>query len=141
MVGTATKRIFLVVRDECCSDKSDEGIDLMSEIESKQEQRTDFSPLQIFFIKTATVTCAAIVLLFSARSFLDSWIDSRAEQLKILNGGPAFWHSIENGLYSLAEEPDLPPEKKKKILAALRRMSLKYGPYLEALTEPSKGSN
>jgi hypothetical protein len=34
----------------------------------------------------------------------------------------------------LADEPDLPPEKKKKIVDALHRLSIKYKPYVDALS-------
>jgi hypothetical protein len=47
---------------------------------------------------------------------------------------PAFWGRIETKLYSLADEPDLPPEKKKKIMDALHRLSIKYKPHVDALS-------
>jgi hypothetical protein len=44
----------------------------------------------------------------------------------------------------LADEPDLPPEKKKKIVDALHKLSIKYKPYVDALSgndaaAPGKG--
>jgi hypothetical protein len=44
---------------------------------------------------------------------------------------------MELKLYRLADEPDLPPEKKKKIVDALRKLSTKYRPYFEALGDAS----
>jgi hypothetical protein len=48
-------------------------------------------------------------------------------------GGPEFWRSVEKKLYEVAEAKDLPEEKKARILAALRRVGQKYGPYIDAL--------
>jgi hypothetical protein len=50
----------------------------------------------------------------------------------LLKGGPAFWERVEGKLYRLADEPDLSPEKKQKIINALRKLSAKYKPYLDA---------
>jgi hypothetical protein len=92
------------------------------------------SPLQIFFVKVAIVTAAIVAILYCASYFFESFIASKADQLTILKGGPAFWERIETKLYSLADEPDLPPEKKKKIVDALHRLSIKYKPYVDALS-------
>jgi hypothetical protein len=35
----------------------------------------------------------------------------------------------------------LPEEKKAKIIEALRKISVKYGPYIEALTPPPRKEN
>jgi len=40
---------------------------------------------------------------------------------------------VEEKLYAMADAPDIPPEKKKKIIDALHRLSGKYRPYIEAL--------
>jgi hypothetical protein len=93
----------------------------------------ELSPLQIFFAKVAIITVAVLMILYGASYFIGSFIDRKADQLKILKGGPAFWGMIENKLYVLADEPDLTPEKKKKIVDALRRLSSKYKPYLDAI--------
>jgi hypothetical protein len=92
------------------------------------------SPLQIFFVKVAIITAAIVVVLYCASYFFESFIASKADQLTFLKGGPAFWGRIEQKLYSLADEPDLPPEKKKKIVDALHRLSVKYKPYVDALS-------
>ena len=87
----------------------------MSDDELTTAEAKPLSPLQIFFVKVAIITA------------------SKAEQLTFLKGGPAFWGRIETKLYSLADEPDLPPEKKKKIVDALHKLSIKYKPYVDAL--------
>jgi hypothetical protein len=101
------------------------------------------SPLQIFFAKVAIVTVAVLVILYGAVYFIGSFVESQQEQfqeqLQILRGGPAFWGTIESKLYKLADEPDLPPEKKKKIVDALRKLSSKYRPYFEALAGDTPG--
>ena len=50
-----------------------------------------------------------------------------------MKGGPAFWETMERKLYKLGDEPDLPPDKKQKILIALRKLPVKYEPYLDAV--------
>jgi hypothetical protein len=92
------------------------------------------SPLQIFFVKVAIITAAIIAILYCTSYFFESFIASKVDQLTFLKGGPAFWEKIETKLYSLADDPDVPPEKKKKIIDALHRLSIKYKPYVDALS-------
>jgi hypothetical protein len=40
---------------------------------------------------------------------------------------------MEGKLYKLASAPDLPPEKKEKIVNALRTLSVRYKPYVDAI--------
>jgi hypothetical protein len=91
------------------------------------------SPLQLFGAKVAIVTVAILVILYGAGQFIAFQIESQKEQLAFLKGGPAFWGQMEGKLYKLADEPDLPSEKKQKILNALRKLSVKYKPYLDAV--------
>jgi hypothetical protein len=49
------------------------------------------------------------------------------------NGGRYVWTRIEQSIYRFADQPDLPPEKKAKIVAALRKIHDKNQPYLDAL--------
>ena len=105
----------------------------MSENDLMVAEEKPLSPLQIFFAKVAIVTAAILVILYGAGYFITSYIESQRDQLLILKGGAAFWGTIEGKLYRLADEPDLEPEKKKKIVEALRKLSLKYKPYFEAV--------
>ncbi|TWB66385.1 hypothetical protein [Bradyrhizobium sacchari] len=50
------------------------------------------------------------------------------------SGGPEFWLRVEKSLYRFADQPDLPPEKKAKIVAALKKIREKNQPYIDALT-------
>ena len=90
------------------------------------------SPLQVFFAKVAIVTIAILIILYGIGYFISSYLESQTESIRILKGGPAFWGLMETKLYRLADEPDLPPEKKKKIVDALRKLSAKYKPYFDA---------
>jgi hypothetical protein len=92
------------------------------------------SPIQIFCMKVVIVTAAALVIFYVADLVIESSIRRQAESLQILQGGPAFWRNAENKLFSLADEPDIAPEKKKKILDTLRKLSSKYKPYFDALS-------
>jgi len=91
------------------------------------------SPIQVFCTKVVVVTAAALVMFYFADAVIESSIRSQAESLQILQGGPAFWGNAEKRFFTLADEPDISPEKKKKILDALRKLSSKYKPYFDAL--------
>ena len=81
-------------------------------------------------MKLAAITCALLVFFYVAFSLVTGFIEEKADQLK---GGPAFWAGIEGGLYKIASAPDLPPEKKEKILSTLRTLSVRYKPYVDAI--------
>lgn len=104
----------------------------MSETESDlvAAEGKPLSPLQLFSAKVAVVTVAILVILYGAGQLIAFQIEG---QFALLKGGPAFWATMERKLYKLADEPDLPPEKKEKILNALRKLSTKYKPYLDAI--------
>jgi hypothetical protein len=102
-------------------------------------ERKELSPLETFFVKAGVVTAAIVITLYFAIDFLEGFVERKAEQLAVLKGGKAFWVTMEQKLYTLADEPDLPPERKQKILDALRRLSSKYKPYLEALNGEGAG--
>jgi len=101
----------------------------------KQADLEDFrlSSLQNFFAKVAIVTSALLVLIYFTTSLATSFLSTQNRQFGMLGGGPAFWGAVEQKLYDLADAPDAAPEKKKKIVDALHRLSLKYKPYLDAL--------
>jgi hypothetical protein len=101
------------------------------------EQTPDFSlsPLQTFFAKVAIVTGAFLITLYYASSLTVSFVSSQSEKLSILKGGPAFWGTLEQKFYDFADAPDLPPEKKQKIVAAIHKLSVKYKPYVDAFSD------
>ncbi len=77
---------------------------------------------------------AAYFVLSLAVTFTTSQIDRVTLQMSQLplKGGPAFWGAMETKLYALADAPDLPPEKKQKIIDAIHKLSVKYKPYVDA---------
>jgi hypothetical protein len=105
----------------------------MSDDDLITADKKELSPLQIFFVKVAIITAAIVVVLYFAGYFLQVAIASKAEQLTFLKGGPVFWEQMERKLYTFADQPDMPPEKKQKIIDALRRISTKYKPFVDAL--------
>ncbi len=113
--------------------------DGMSDDELVGTGAKELTPLQIFFFKVGIVTAAAVVILYAAGYFLEVIIARQADQLTLLRGGPAFWSTMEYKLYTLADAPDMPPEKKKKIVDALRRLSTKYKPFVDALAGNDPG--
>jgi hypothetical protein len=106
----------------------------MSDDELITAESKPLSPLQIFFVKVVIITVAIVAILYCASYFFESFIASKADELTFLKGGAAFWGKVETKLYSLADAPDLPPEKKKKIIDALHKLSTKYKPYVDALS-------
>lgn len=92
----------------------------------------DISPLQFLLIKAAVMTFSGLLFVYGSMALVASAID---EKIKPLTGGPAFWRSTEEKLHQLAAAPDLPPEKKERIIQSLRAISAKYRPYIDALKE------
>jgi Tfp pilus assembly protein PilN len=105
----------------------------MSEGDPTQEERTELSPLEMFVVKVGVVTIAIVVVLYAGLYFLQSFTEQKMQQFAFLKGGSAFWNVMEEKLITMADEPDLPAERKQKIIDALHRLSIKYGPYLQAL--------
>jgi hypothetical protein len=85
------------------------------------------STLTTFFVKLAAVTGAALVFFYVTFSLVTGFIEEKAGQA-ILKGGPR-----------LASAPDLPPEKKEKIVSSLRTLSVRYKPYIDAIAGDVKG--
>lgn len=81
--------------------------------------------IQVFFIKTLIIAGA----FFSVFLLMIFWLNANFQ------AGPAFWGKLEEQIYRTAEEPELPPEKKEKIIKALKKIGEKYRPYIEALHE------
>jgi len=50
------------------------------------------------------------------------------------SGGRQFWNSVEEKLVKFADQPDLPPEKRARIIGALEKIGDRYRPYIQALT-------
>ena len=90
------------------------------------------TPLEIFFIKLSGITAAAIVFMVCCALALQSLIESKIEEMPFLKGGRAFWESVEQKINSFANENDIPPEKKARIIASIRKISDRYRPYFEA---------
>lgn len=113
-----------------------------------QEQQQDFSlsPLRTFFAKVAIVTGAFLIAAYSVSAMAVSVATSQMEKVEAqldrlaLKGGPAFWGTMEAKLYALADAPDLPPEKKKKIIDAIQKLSVKYKPYLDAFVHEGEAA-
>jgi hypothetical protein len=87
------------------------------------------SPLLSFAIKVAIIAFAVLLVVHLTVSIVAEEIANTA----LLKGGPQFWSSVEQSLYKFADAPDLPPEKKEKIVKALTKIYAKYQPYVDAL--------
>jgi hypothetical protein len=87
------------------------------------------------YYKKLFVTAAVVVGIgWLGLSYIFSSLDD-VTNTPGLQGGPAFWSAVEGKLYKLADAPDLPPERKDKIIKALQKLSAKYHPYIDALSE------
>jgi hypothetical protein len=106
----------------------------MKPIEPIIRETKPLSPLQAFFAKVAAVTIAALIFVYFSVSLISTFIDAKTEQWQlVMKGGPGFWGMVEQKLYGLADGPEIPPERREKIVAALRRLSTKYKPYFDAI--------
>jgi len=104
-----------------------------------EQSKIEIDPYYYKLLATAGVIALMIwgpYIYFSSR--LDDLLHTPG-----IKGGRAFWTVVEDKLYKLADEPDLPPEHKEKIVKALQKLSAKYHPYIDALVSeppvPSKG--
>ena len=89
----------------------------------QSNDKSSHSTIQLFFIKALIVGG----VFFSIFLLMVFWVNANFQ------AGPAFWGKFEEQLYRVTDEPDLPPEKKEKIINALRKIGEKYRPYIEAL--------
>lgn len=80
---------------------------------------------------TVKVLIVALILTVSTLYTVSLSLQWIAETF---SGGPEFWLKAEKSLYRFADQPDLPPEKKAKIVAALKKIREKNQPYIDALT-------
>jgi hypothetical protein len=96
------------------------------------------SPLEIFLVKLGATTCAAILFFYVVFSLVAGFVQEKMDQLAILKGGADFWITAEAKLYKLASADDIPPEKKAQIISALRTLSQRYKPYIDALAGDEK---
>jgi hypothetical protein len=84
----------------------------------------DFSQqIKVFALKTLILFAAIFTFFILILLYINA----------NLKTGPEFWGKFEEQIYRAADEPDLPPEKKEKILEALRKISKKYQPFIDAL--------
>jgi hypothetical protein len=87
--------------------------------------------------KTLAIVIASAFIIFTisfvVKDTVSDIINTQKENLTFLRGGRAFWANVEQKLYSLADEQDIEPERKKKVVEALRKLSLRYRPYFQAL--------
>jgi hypothetical protein len=105
----------------------------MTEDSPAREENSTLSPLEMFVVKVGVVTIAIIIVIYSGLYFFQSFTEQKMQQFGFLKGGAPFWNAVEEKLITMADEPDLPAERKQKIIDALHRLSIKYGPYLQAL--------
>jgi hypothetical protein len=102
-----------------------------TEIAPEQVSRP-LTALEIFFIKLGGITASVIAVLVCSLLFLQSVIESKIERTSFLKGGPAFWKDVETKVDDFANSNDIPPEKKAKILASIKKIADRYRPYFEA---------
>jgi hypothetical protein len=97
-----------------------------------EEVSRPLTALEIFFIKLGGITASVIVILVCSVLFLQSVIESKIEQTSFLKGGHAFWDNLETKVDAFANSNDLPPERKARIIASIKKIADRYRPYFEA---------
>jgi hypothetical protein len=97
-----------------------------------EEASRPLTQLEIFFIKLGGITAAAIVFLVCSTLFLQSLIESKIDELSFLKGGHVFWENVEKKVDAFANGNDIPPERKAKIIASIKKIADRYRPYFDA---------
>lgn len=125
--------------------------------EKHESDRDYWKPIAGFAAKTAIVTIAVLGSLWIIASYAERAVDSRIHQVeRVLDarihqiraglesvskiGGREFWTKVESEIDKLADaKNDLPPEKRKKLLAQIRAISDRWGPFAhEVLNLPAR---
>jgi hypothetical protein len=95
------------------------------------------SPITVFAIKTAIVAAACVLSIVAIASYIDAIVESRIDQITqsvVLPGtigGHDFWIKVEKALDEEANpKHDMPPERRKKILADIRVISDRWRPFI-----------
>jgi hypothetical protein len=107
--------------------------------------------IKMFCLKVAIVAVAAFIFILgvflAAQMFVDRQLAKVGHEPAIqkaelrdllLKGGSGIVVAAERRLYALADQEDLPPERKAKIIAAIKKVSARYRPYLEAAETPAR---
>jgi hypothetical protein len=97
-----------------------------------EEDLRPLTPLETFFVKLGGITTAAIIFLVCSVLFLQSMIESKIDELSFLKGGHVFWENVEKKVDAFANASDIPPERKARIIASIRKIADRYRPYFDA---------
>ena len=111
-----------------------DAIDFERDSDVETKARRSLTDLEKFVVKLVLVLIAALVFFYAVAAY----VQSRIESVALFRGGPVFWAQVENKLYSLADAPDLPDQKKDQIVKALEKLSSKYRPYINAIAPPDR---
>jgi hypothetical protein len=111
-----------------------EATDILGAAEPPPKPRRPLTEIEVFVIKVAIV----FVAIFAFWIAVAAYVQRSLEHSALLKGGHAFWDQVEKRLYSLADEPDLSPAKKAQVIAALEKLSIKYRPFIEAMSPPAR---
>jgi hypothetical protein len=113
----------------------------MHETASRQ-RAAGFDPGNI--LQFAVKACIVAVVISVSTIVVASWVigsieASAARSLAALRetaiGGPQFWGKVERELARAADpRSDLPPEKKQKLLNDLRTITVRWRPFVDAVT-------
>lgn len=100
---------------------------------AKQPTSSAVDQLSMFFaIGSVMLSVVSYIGLQIAIWSITSAIE---EKYPVVRGGPTFWREVEVSLTAFADQPDMTEAKKERIVEALRKVSKKYRPFIEALTE------
>ena len=111
-----------------------DAIDFERDSDVETTARRSLTDLEKFVVKLVLVLIAALVFFYAVAAY----VQSRIESVALFKGGPEFWAQVEKKLYSLADEPDLPDQKRAQIVKALENLSIKYRPYIDAIAPPDR---
>jgi hypothetical protein len=120
------------------------------EIAFVRSSRGQAAETKVFCLKGATVTVAAFVFVIGVfpigQRFVERQLTKRTDQLavektelrELLKSGSGFRMAAEKKLYARRDQEDLSSIKKAEIIAAIKKVSVRYRPFLEAAETPSR---
>ena len=95
-----------------------------------------------FVAKALVIAIVSVISAWIMFGFLDDFADTRIRQLRAdlraisrNNTGRAFWTRLEENIVQAADASnDLPPERKAKLLAAVRTLAERWRPFVSEIT-------
>lgn len=100
---------------------------------TRPNDQTTGRPYRDFAIKVAIAAGILSVSTVATVLVCIALVTDYVSEYAGLGSGRAFWAQVEQKLYKYADQPDIPEEKKARIIAALKKVGDKNRPFIDAL--------